>query len=246
MMNPSQVTLRSVVSGLIVVCTAALVTSGTLVAGAAPGGDALARLKAGNARFVANPREPLPIDAARRAAQADGQTPLATVLSCADARVPPEVVFHAGLGELFVVRALGNVTDRAILGSIEHAVERLHTPLVVVMGHESCDVVKLAAETPAGQASGPNLDYLLSALRPSLAAHAGKPDAERLRGAILDNVEESLNDMITGSAVLRDAGDKGTVTFVGAYYELSSGRVYFSEPVALGPLAEPRLQGEHH
>lgn len=95
MMNPSQVTLRSVVSGLIVVSTAALVTSGTLVAGAAPGGDALARLKAGNARFVANPREPLPIDAARRAAQADGQTPLATALSCADARVPPEGVYFS-------------------------------------------------------------------------------------------------------------------------------------------------------
>lgn len=156
------------------------------------------------------------------------------------------MVFHAGLGELYVVRALGNMTDRAILESVEHAVERLHAPLVVVMGHESCDLVKLAADTLAGQASGAKLECLLSALRPSLAAHAGKPEAERLRGAIPDNVEESLNDMMTGSAVLRDAGDSGKVTFVGAYYELSSGRVYFSEPVALGPLQEPHLQGEHH
>ena len=227
-------------------CAAAMVTGGAFAAEGGSGADALARLKSGNARFVANPREPLPIDAARRAAQMDGQAPFATVLSCADARVPPEVVFHAGLGDLFVVRALGNVTDRAILGSVEHAVEHLHTPLVLVMGHESCDVMKQAADTPVGQAGSPNLEYLLSALRPSLTPHAAKPETERLRAAILDNVEESLNDMIAGSAVLREYGDTGKVTFVGGYYELSSGRVYFSEPVALGPAPEPRSQGEHH
>lgn len=96
MLDQSRVTLRSVVSSVIAVCAAAIVTSGTLVAGAASGADSLARLKTGNARFVASPREPLPIDAARRAAQADGPTPFATVLSCADARAPRKWCFTPG------------------------------------------------------------------------------------------------------------------------------------------------------
>ena len=92
MLDQSRVTLRSVVSSVIAVCAAAIVTSGTLVAGAASGADSLARLKTGNARFVASPREPLPIDAA----QADGPTPFATVLSCADARAPRKWCFTPG------------------------------------------------------------------------------------------------------------------------------------------------------
>src|SRR5262245_35699210 len=79
-----------------------------------PGTDAIARLKAGNAIFVANPEAALPIDAARRTTVSTSQSPFATILSCADSRVPPEVIFHTSLGDLFVVRAAGNVTDRAI------------------------------------------------------------------------------------------------------------------------------------
>lgn len=194
--------------------------------------EALARLKAGNAVFVANPEAPLPIDAARRAALVGTQSPFAAILSCSDSRVPPEVVFHASLGDLFVVRAAGNVTDRAILGSVEYAADHLHVPLVVVMGHESCGAVKAAVETPATQSLGPNLDYLLKAIRPSVAATASTPEAARLRAAILRNVEESVNDMAEKSPVLKHLWDTGAVMFVGAYYELSSGRVSFSEPAA--------------
>src|SRR5688572_19432286 len=88
--------------------------------------DGVARLKAGNARFVANPAEALAIDADKRAALAKGQSPFATVLSCADSRVPPEVIFHAGLGELFVVRAAAHVADHSVLASVrseEHTSE---------------------------------------------------------------------------------------------------------------------------
>jgi len=112
-----------------------------------PSGDALARLKSGNARFVADATEALPITAPRRAALAQGQSPFATVLSCADSRVPPEVVFHTGLGDLFVVRSAAHVTDRAVLATLEYGADRLHTPLLVVMGHESCGIVKAALET---------------------------------------------------------------------------------------------------
>jgi carbonic anhydrase len=203
--------------------------------GYSPAAEALARLKSGNATFVANPESPLPIDAARRSALAQGQTPFATVLSCADSRVAPEVIFHTGLGDLFVVRAAGNVTDRAILGSIEYGAEHLKIPLVVVMGHESCGAVKAAIDTPIDHSMGPNLDYLVKAIRPSVTATASSPEASRLRAAILRNVEESVNDLADESGILKHLWETNAVMFVGAYYELTTGRVHFSEPaIAVG------------
>lgn len=217
---------------------------GRIVASPSAAMASLAKLKAGNTRFVASPQDALPVDAGKRSALAKGQTPFATLLSCADSRVPPEIIFHTGLGDLFVVRAAGNITDKAILASIEYSVEHLNVPLVVVMGHESCGAVKAAVETPAGQSLGPNLDYLVAQIRPAVNATASKPEAERMRAAILANVEESLNDMLAGSAILREFGKEGKVAFVGAYYELASGKAYFSEPVAPPP-AEPHATGGH-
>ncbi len=219
--------------------------SAVTAAGSAPG-DALAKLKAGNARFVASPEDALPVAGVARTAPARGQTPFATILSCADARLPPEMVFHTGPGDLFVVRAAGNITDKAILASVEYSVESLHVPLVAVMGHESCGVVKAAADTPVGQSLGPNLDYLIAAIRPSLKAAASRPEAERMRAAILANVEETLNDMVSGSQILRKLANEGKVQFVGAYQELAGGLVYFSEPVVLAPPSEAHTKGEHH
>lgn len=208
-------------------------------------GEAMARLKAGNTRFVANPEAALPITAARRAALADGQTPFAAVLSCADSRVPPEVVFHTGLGDLFVVRAAGHVADRSILASLEYAVEHLRVPLIVVMGHESCGAVKAAVDTPASRSLGPNLDYMLKAIRPAVAATASAPDTLRIRAAILKNVEDSINDLITGSAALRHLAEGGKLDFVGAFYELSSGRAYFSEPASVGMAISASAASSH-
>jgi len=179
---------------------------------------------------VSNPESALPIDAARRTALTQGQTPFASVLSCADSRVPPEVIFHASLGDLFVVRAAGNVTDRVILASIEYGTEHLHTPLIVVMGHEFCGAVKASMETPAGTSLGTNLDLLLKAIRPSVTRVASTPEAGRLRAAILTNVEETVNDLLDESTILRELSHEGKVTLVGAYYEMTTGRVYFSEP----------------
>lgn len=212
---------------------AALLTSAAL-AFTAPESAALTsidRLKTGNAIFAARPEEALPITGARRTELAKGQTPFASVLSCADSRVPPEVVFHTGLGDLFVVRAAGQVTDRSVLASLEYAAEHLHSPLIVVMGHESCGAVKAAMDTPATKSLGVNLDYLLKAIRPSVAAAASEPEAARLRMAILKNIEESINDVIDGSPLLKKMLDDGEIGVVGAYYELASGRVHFSEPV---------------
>ena len=197
--------------------------------------DALARLKSGNARFVANASEALPITAPRRAALAQGQSPFASVLSCADSRVPPEVIFHTGLGDLFVVRAAGHVSDRSVLASVEYGAEHLHTSLLVVMGHESCGAVKAALETPASTSLGPNLDYLLKAIRPAVARSANQPAELRLRAAILANVEETINQLLETSQLLKRMAENQQLVLVGAYYELASGRVYFSEPARVLP-----------
>ena len=215
------------------VLTAALIAPAALVftAPETAAATSIDRLRAGNATFVAHPEEALPVTAERRTALAKGQTPFASILSCADSRVPPEIVFHTGLGDLFVVRAAGQVTDKSVLASLEYAAEHLHSPLIVVMGHESCGAVKAAVETPSSKSLGVNLDYLLKAIRPAVTATASEPEAQRLRAAILKNVEESLNDMIEGSAMLKKMVEEGEIGVVGAYYELSTGRVHFSEPI---------------
>jgi carbonic anhydrase len=233
-------------AGLAVALALTVWTHGPAAAAGPTAAESLTKLKAGNARFVSNPQEALPVDAARRVALTKGQTPFATILSCADSRVPPEVVFHTGLGDLFVVRAAGNITDRAILASVEYSVEHLNVPLVVVMGHESCGAVKAAMDTPVTTSLGPNLDYLIKAIRPSVVATSSRPESERMRAAILENVEETLNDMIAGSSILREMGSKGQVSFIGAYYELGSGKVHFSEIVTPSPGKEPQTTGGHH
>ncbi len=193
--------------------------------------ESLAKLKSGNAQFVASPESALPIDAARRAELAQGQKPYATVLTCADSRVPPEVIFHTSLGDLFVVRSAGHVADRAVLGSVEYASGHLDVPLVVVMGHEQCGAVRAAIETPAGKSLGPNLDYLIKAIKPAVTSTASASEATRLKAAILRNVEETVNALVVDSAILRELVNANKVALVGGYYELATGRVHFSEPV---------------
>jgi carbonic anhydrase len=218
-----------------------LTPAGSLVADAgsdspspgSSGASALTRLRSGNARFVADPSEALPITSPRRAALAQGQSPFATVLSCADSRVPPEVIFHTGLGDLFVVRSAAHVTDRAVLATIEYGPDSLHTPLLVVMGHESCGFVKAAIDSNASQPSKPNLDYLLKSLRPAVSRSASQPADVRLRTAILAHVEETINQLLETSAIIKRLAETQKLTLVGGYYELATGRVHFSEPVHL-------------
>lgn len=211
----------------VLLLVAGLAASGT----AARGDEGLARLRAGNARFVADPAAARSLGPGSRTAPAAGDAPFAAVVSCADSRVPPETIFQAGPGELFVVRAAGHVADRAVLASIEYAAEHLGVPLIVVMGHELCAAVKTVSEMPETTTHGPNLEYLVKAIQPAVARTAGQPAAARLRAAILANVEETINDLVTKSTTLRQRAAAGRVTIVGAYYELTSGSVHFSEPV---------------
>ncbi len=172
------------------------------------------------------------MDAEKRAAQVTGQSPFAMIVSCADSRVPPEIIFNAGLGELFIVRTAGQVADKAVLASIEYGAEHLHVPLLVVMGHESCGAVKTAVSTPAGAPSmGPNLDALVGAIKPAFDRMSTPADMDHLRDAILANVEQVVNDFLSKSAIVKHMVAEGKLQVIGAYYEFVTGRVRFSQPV---------------
>lgn len=192
-----------------------------------PAASPLARLRAGNERFVRGVEGAvLPAAGTRRTMIAE-EHPFAMVLSCADSRVPPELVFGTGPGDLYVVRTLGQVPDRAVMASLEHAAGTLHVPLLVVMGHESCAVVRAAHD--GAPASSPHLEHLFKAIRAGSAHTAA--DQKDLRTAILANVEQVINDLLTGSPALRAAVTGGHLQVVGAYYEVGTGTVVFSEPV---------------
>jgi carbonic anhydrase len=233
---------RAAIAAALVLVMAATLVAATEITPA----DAMNRLKTGNARFVQNAAAPLPVDEAQRQAQVSGQSPYAIVLSCADSRVPPEVIFNAGLGEIFVVRTAGEVTDKAVLASVEYGAEHLRVPLLVVMGHESCGAVTAAIGKPQADVSqGPNLDALMASIRPAFDRMAEPADLAHLREAILANVEQVVNDILAKSAVVKHLAGAGKLQLVGAYYELTTGRVRFSQPVGAAAALAP-VQAESH
>lgn len=192
--------------------------------------EALRRLQEGNARFVSGrarfataPREVLK-------ALVNGQQPFATILGCSDSRVPPELVFDAGFGELFIVRVAGNVLGPQILGTLQYAGAHLRTPLFVVMGHEGCGAVTAAIETRfSGAAHKSRIALLLESILPALDGLDGtQPQEALLRLAVEANVRHTMRALLdTPEAKLRAA--IGDVKLVGAVYELESGRVRFLE-----------------
>ncbi|MCX6538047.1 MAG: carbonic anhydrase [Acidobacteria bacterium] len=211
-----------------------------------PSASPLDRLKAGNERFVKDAAASMPINTEKRLAQVKGQSPFAIVLSCADSRVPPEVIFNAGLGELFVVRTAGEVADKAVLASVEYGAEHLNASLLVVMGHEACGAVKAAIESKPGAASmGPNLDALVAAIKPGFGRMDAPADIEHIREAILANVEQVINDILSKSAIVKHLVGSGKLQAVGAFYEFSTGRVRFSEPVKAEDEPQQRAAAAH-
>jgi carbonic anhydrase len=232
--------MRRFALGIAVVMSAVapVAANGPAAPPAVSASDALERLKAGNERFVEDVGADLRLDAERRAELVAGQAPYALVLSCADSRVPPEIIFNTGLGELFVVRAAGQVLDRSVLASLEYGAEHLKAPLLVVMGHEFCGAVKAAREKKRGASMGPNLDFLLKAIQPAVA-HADRAIFEEpLKAAIMANVALEVNDLQVQSPILRGLVERGKLQIVGAFYELSTGKVQFSHTVAGRPRPE--------
>ena len=202
-----------------------LVAAGLLALGAQeslPSADAvLTELKAGNAHHVAKKYQRPHQTAARQHALASGQSPHCAILTCADSRVPPEIVFDEGLGDIFDVRVAGNVAGDDETASLEYAAEHLHVPLIVVMGHTHCGAVSAALE--GGTLPG-KLPNLMAALRPAVDQSAHEP-GDRLDNAVRDNVVHVVEQLRAATPVLSDLVEKGKLRIVGAVYSLETGKV---------------------
>jgi carbonic anhydrase len=192
-----------------------------------PANEGIARLKAGNGRFILGRRLQANYPA-ERARLINGQQPYAIVLTCSDSRVPPELVFDESLGKLFVVRVAGNVTDPVALGSIEYAAVVEGARLLVVLGHESCGAVKA---TLKGDPQPPNIEAIVRKIQPAAdrAKARGLGPEATLKLAIEENVHEQINNALKDSDVLRDRVEKKLLTITGGVYQLGSGRVEWKE-----------------
>lgn len=180
-------------------------------------------LMAGNRRFVAGKPEAREL-ASLRHKLASGQSPKAIILSCSDSRVGPELVFDQSLGDIFVVRTAGNVADKVALGSIEYAVEHLHSPLLVVLGHQKCGAVNAACS--GEKMPSANLDAIVEKINPAVAQAKSYAKADDLlESSIKENVHRSATDLSANSEIIRDAISSGKLTVIEAEYELESGQV---------------------
>ncbi|SNB46080.1 carbonic anhydrase [Geobacter sp. DSM 9736] len=190
--------------------------------------EALQRLMEGNKRYIENQMTGQKLcDLKARESLAKGQQPYAIVLSCSDSRVPPEIIFDKGLGELFVVRVAGNVPDPVVLGSIEYAAEHLNSPLIVVLGHERCGAVTAAVDAK-GKPEG-NIGEIVKKIAPAVKQAkkeaAGRSKSEMVETAIDDNVVLVAESLTKQSAVLKQLVKEGKVKIVGAKYDLDDGKV---------------------
>ncbi len=185
---------------------------------AAEANAALDQLIKGNERYASG--KPLRPNRTRtrRAAIKEAEKPIAVVLSCSDSRVPPEIVFDQGLGDLYVVRVAGNVVNDEVLGSIEYAVENLGADLLLVLGHDDCSAVKAAA---AGGHAGNHVQAMIEAIKPAIAGVA-KGDVNAASAA---NVRSVVRQLAESKPSLQPAVQKGQLKIVGAEYHLDTGRV---------------------
>lgn len=183
----------------------------------------VATLRAGNEHFVSGGD---PVVLTERPELATGQSPPVAVLCCADSRVAPEQVFAQRPGRLFVVREAGNVPDTHGIASLEYAVAKLDTSVIVVLGHTTCGAVTAAA---SGKDPGtPALRALVAAIEPAVAAqHGHAHDHDLVERAIVENVRRSQSALLAQSSLLSDAVASGRLTVVGAVHDLATGRVRF-------------------
>ncbi len=198
------------------------------------GREALRRLREGNERFVANVRNMKSLSsAARRAELAVAQQPFAIVLGCSDSRVPVEIVFDQGLGDLFVIRVAGNIVAPSLIGSVEFAAAQFGTRLVVVLGHSQCGAIMATLEElkqPTANQS-PNLKSIVDRIRPAVEdLLPGRPgdDATGLVGrAVRANIIASVRQLRHGSMIIEDLIASRGLIVVGAEYSLETGIVEF-------------------
>jgi carbonic anhydrase len=198
-----------------------------------PARQAIERLRDGNRRFVSETRsEATPSSRARRSELTAGQEPFAVILGCSDSRVPAEIVFDQGLGDLFVIRVAGNIVAPSQIGSVEFAAARYGTRLVVVLGHSNCGAVMATLEElhRPSQDQSRNLHAIVSRIQPAveglLATDVRHYPDRLLRDAVRANIHASVNQLRHGSDVLEDLIVEGLM-IVGAEYSLETGVVDF-------------------
>ena len=204
-----------------------------------PAKEALERLREGNRRFVSEVRNSdSQSNRTRRRELEDGQEPFAIILGCSDSRVPAEIVFDQGLGDLFVIRVAGNIVAPSQIGSVEFAAERFHTRLVVVLGHSQCGVIEATLEQlqrPTENQSK-NLHSIVDRVRPAvegLLETALRNDPEALlHQAVRSNVRASANQLRHGSEIIEQLIHGNGLRVVGAEYSLETGIVEFIDTIA--------------
>jgi carbonic anhydrase len=180
-------------------------------------------LMAGNARFVSGSPKSRDLVSLRKKL-ASGQSPNVIILSCSDSRVGPELIFDQSLGDIFVVRTAGNVADPVARGSIEYAVDHIHSPLLVVLGHQKCGAVSAACS--GEKMPSANLDAIMKKIDPAVSqakAHVGSGDL--IEQAIQENVHQSAQDVMANSEIIRDAVKAHKLTVVEAEYQFDTGKV---------------------
>ena len=183
--------------------------------------DVLAELKAGNEHHATKHYQHPHQTAARQRELTTTQHPHATILSCADSRVAPEIVFDQGLGDLFDVRVAGNIAGDAEIASIEYAADHLGVPVLVVLGHQRCGAVTAAAEP--GEAPG-HLPVLIAAIRPAVEQARGMP-GDAIDNAVRINVENVVRQLTGSQPVLAGLTAAGRLQVVGAVYSLDTGKI---------------------
>jgi len=186
--------------------------------------EAISRLKEGNSRYTSGNLQHPGQTAEQRTELAKTQHPFAAIVSCSDSRVPPEIVFDQGLGDLFVVRVAGNVINEEGLGSIEYTVDHLGTRLILVLGHQRCGAVDAAKQTIAAKGKAPgHIQSLVTAIKPAVEATA-KDDLDTTIKANVKNVVQALS---SSTPILKAEVDSGKIQVVGGYYSLDTGAVTF-------------------
>jgi len=204
-----------------------------------PAGEALARLREGNRRFAAQAGGAQSTTPARRVELPTQSMPFAIILGCSDARVPAEIVFDQGLGDLFVIRVAGNIVSPSQIGSVEFAASRFGTRLVVVLGHSQCGAVAATIEElqrPAENQS-PNLRAIVDRVRPAveglLSTELTRDPQALMRLAIRANISVSVSHLRYSSAVLEKLIHQEALIVVGAQYSVETGVVEFFDGAGL-------------
>ncbi len=190
--------------------------------------EALQRLIDGNERFLAGHTKFPTVCKETLADLAREQLPYATVLGCSDSRVPPELIFDANFGELFIVRVAGNVVSPEVMGSLQYAGAHLHTPLFLVLGHEGCGAVKAALESKLHDVQHRSrIQLLVDDILPGLPDLSDTSSEEQLARAVEANVRWSMRQLTESPEYSRAIAEGRPPRMVGAVYEIASGRVRF-------------------